>query len=110
MSTTPQGIFNYSKMNDRDKSYLVKLLGSLVLGVIAGITTGIIYTPGREGITTGWIGLLIFIVGFGLLSWYINEIYDLQEMSTQQIIRHGIFVSFLSYLWLWVVIFQFFIF
>ncbi len=110
MSSTEQGIFKYSKMNDKDKSYLVKLIGTLIAAVIAGIITGIIYTPGQPGLlSTGQIGFIIWVIAVLVLSYYIKIKFDLKDMSNQQIIRHGIFLGFLSYIFIWTIIFDYII-
>ena len=107
MSAEPQGIKNWSKLNDFNKSYLVKLLGTIFVAIITGIITGNRQLAGVEGITNGWLGLLILIgtlVGFSFL---IKSQFDLSDMTDMRIIRHGILICSLSFLFFWVVVFNF---
>lgn len=109
MSSSIQGIQNYSKMNDKDKSYLVKLIGTMIMSVVASIVTAIVYQKGQPaGISTGWIGLIIWIISVLGFSYYIKIKFNLTEMSNSQIIRHGIFVGFLTYIYIWIVLFDYF--
>lgn len=108
MSSSVQGIQNYSKMNDKDKSYLVKLIGTMIMAVVASIITAIVYQKGQPvGISTGWLGLIIWFVSVLVLSYFIKIKFNLSEMTNMQIIRHGIFVGFLTYLYIWIVLFDY---
>ena len=105
-SHDPQGIQHFSKMNDKDKAYMIKLVAILVTAIFAGIITGSIYQE------NGGIALIGFGLWLGvslISSWYVKMKYDLSSMSNTQIIRHGIALGFLSYIFIWSIIFQFFI-
>ena len=103
MSSNP-GIQNYSEMEDKDKAYLVKLLAVMVASIITGILTGLIYTPGTS---IAGIGFLVFFVVLLVMSFVIKTKFDLSDMNNVQIIRHGIMVCFLIFLFFWTTIFQF---
>jgi hypothetical protein len=106
MSSTPAGILNYDKMEDKDKAYLLKLLASIGLSLISGIITGISFD---EGANIWWLGFLLF---FGVQAGSIPILksrFDLKEMTDMQIFRHGIFVGLLMYIFFWTVIFDFLI-
>jgi hypothetical protein len=108
MSSTPQGIRNYSKMTDIDKAYLVKLLGAMGAAIIAGIVTGVMYAP-NEGAPTGLVGSLLWLattIGFTFL---IKMNFDLGDWTNVRIFRHGVFVGLLTYLYIWVTIFNYII-
>ncbi|MCY3411659.1 MAG: hypothetical protein INQ03_08520 [Candidatus Heimdallarchaeota archaeon] len=111
MSSNPQGIRNWSKLNDFDRSYIVKFVGTIIAAIITGIITGLRSKAGADGgFTNGWLGWLIFIVVTGGLTYYIKANYDLKDMTDVRILRHGIFVGFLSYWYFWAVIYNFIIF
>ena len=106
MSSTPQGIRNFSKMTEIDKAYLVKLLGTMAAAVIAGIISGVTHTEGG-GTSTGlwgWFIWLIASIGFTIL---IKFKYDLGDWNNIRIFRHGIFVGLLTYIYLWVTVFNY---
>ncbi|MHA2171421.1 MAG: hypothetical protein ACXAB7_16155 [Candidatus Kariarchaeaceae archaeon] len=114
MASSVSGIQNFSKMNDRDKSYLVKLVGTIIAAFIAGIVTGLFYSDsddasfgGTDSSRFGWLLWLISSIG---LSVFIKQKYDLGEMTNVQIFRHGIFVGLLNYIFFWTVIFNFLLF
>lgn len=114
MSSTPQGIRNYSKMNDFDKSYLVKLLVTITMAFITGIITGTRYDPdnppGYSGLDNGSLGFLIWFITTLIMTYYIKTNFDLSDMTNVRIFRHGVAIGFLSFIFFWVVIFQFYVF
>jgi hypothetical protein len=91
-------------MEDKDKAYLVKLLTILVMAFFTGILTGSIYP---ETGNIGRLGILIFLAASVGSSFFVKSKYDLSEMSDVQILRHGVIVTFLTYIFFWVTIFQF---
>ncbi len=104
--STPQGIRNYSKMTDIDKAYLVKLLGTMIAALIAGIISGVTHTEGG-GTSTGLLGWFIWIavsIGFTIL---IKIKFDLGDWTNIRIFRHGVFVGLLTYIYIWVTVFNF---
>ena len=113
MSSNPQGIRNYSKMNDVDKSYLVKLLGTIFMAFVTGIVTGERYDalnpPGYTGISNSSLGFLIWFVTTMVLTFYIRNKFNLADMTDFRIFRHGVAIGFLSFIFFWVVIFQFYL-
>ncbi len=109
MSSNPQGIMNWNKMNDKDKSYLVKLLGVITASIITGIFTGIRYKASHDytGISNGYLGLIIFLGISAILSYVIKIKFDLSEMTDIQIFRHGIMIGGISFLFFWTIIHNF---
>ena len=104
-----QGIFNFSKMKDIEKSYVVKLGGTIIAAVVSGIISGIFYEPEGDfnGTTSTNVGFLIwFITTLGLTYW-IKYKYDMGEWNDKRIFRHGIFMGFINYLFFWTVVFNF---
>ncbi|MHA2250249.1 MAG: hypothetical protein ACXAD7_07800 [Candidatus Kariarchaeaceae archaeon] len=111
MSSSAGGIQNFSQMNDKDKAYLVKLVGTIIAAVISGIICGTQYSE-EEGASFGASesGLTGFSIWFGVtlgFAYFIKAKYDLGEMTNQKIFRHGIFIGFLSYIFFWTVFFNF---
>lgn len=107
MSSTPAGILNYDKMEDKDKAYLLKLLASIVLSLIAGLITGIAFEPKVTNLW--WLGFLLYIgVQAGSIP-VLKSRFDLHEMTDMQIFRHGIFVGLLMFIFFWTVVFDFLI-
>ena len=110
MSSTPQGIFKFDEMNDKDKAYLVKLLAVIIASIFTALITGLRYEQAATGFTNGWLGLTIFFSTSIGMAYYIKDRFDLADMSNMQIFRHGIAIGFFSFLWIWIIVFQFFIF
>ena len=109
MSSQVQGVQNYSKMVDKDKAYLIKLLSAIGASVITGILTSILYDPNSTGGSSiGWIGLIIYIITLVVSSFFVKAKFRLdKEMTNGQIIRISIFMSFMTYVFLWIVLFNF---
>lgn len=114
MSANPTGIFNYSQLNDKDKAYIVKLSGILISAISMGIFSGLNYDPmgdgNIDGVAIGRLGFFVLLVMMLALSQFIKMKFNLSDMTNMQIFRHGIFVGFLSYLFFWTMIFNFFLF
>lgn len=106
MSSNPQGIRNWSKLNDKDRSYLVKLLGIIFVGIIMGFVSGYIYNT-QENQSSGFLNLFVLLVTIAGLSYYIKKKFDLSDMTNSQIFRHAIMIGSLSYLFFMVVVFNF---
>ena len=106
MSSTPQGIRNYSKMTDIDKAYLVKLLGTMGAALIAGIISGTTHTEGA-GTTTGLWGWALWLVASIGFTFLIKFKFDLGDWSNIRIFRHGVFVGLLTYIYIWVTVFNY---
>ena len=101
-----QGIFNFSKMKDLEKSYLVKLGGTIIAAFVSGIITGSLYKPngdfnGTDSTRTGF--LIWFLTTLGLTYW-IKYKYDLGEWKDVRIFRHGVFIGFINFLFFWICI------
>ncbi len=112
MAASVSGIQNFAKMNDKDKAYLVKLIGTIFAAIIAGIISGTQFSPdssfsASDSATTGW---LIWIISTLLLSWFIKFKYNLEGMTNLQIVRHGIMIGLLNYVFFWTVVFNFLLF
>jgi len=108
MSKTASGIQNYAQMTDKDKSYLLKMLGTILVAILSGIITGSMYNSGST--STGAIGFSIWLASLLGFSAFIKFQFDLREMTDVQIVRHGILVGFFMYLFFWTVIFNYVIF
>lgn len=101
-----QGIFNFSKMKDLEKAYVVKLAGTIITAFIMGIISGIFYEADGN-FKSGRTGFAVwFLVTVGLTYW-IKYKYDMGEWNDKRIFRHGIFIGFLNYLFFWTVTFNF---
>ena len=109
MSANPQGIFNYSKMNDIDKSYLVKIIATIILAIFTGIITGFMYEPNSTAISAGMIGFSLWLIGSVASIYILNLYFDMGDWTSVRVFRHGVFVSLLTYLFFWIVIFNFII-
>ena len=101
-----QGIFNFSKMKDGEKAYLVKLLGTITTAIIMGFISGLFYPDTIDGIAIGRLGFFVwFLVTLGLTYW-VKYKYDLSEWNDKRIFRHGVFIGFFHYLFWWTVWFN----
>ena len=101
-----QGIFNFSKMKDGEKAYLVKLIGTIVTAMTMGIISGTLYPDTIDGTTSGRLGFFVwFITTLGLTYW-IKFKYDLSDWNDKRIFRHGLFLGFLNYIFWWSVVFN----
>jgi len=101
-----QGIFNFSRMKDGEKSYLVKLIGIILASVIMGFISGVYYPETITGSQSGQLGFLVwFLVNLGLTYW-VKFKYDLSDWNDKRIFRHGLIVGLLQYLFWWTVIFN----
>ncbi len=101
-----QGIFNFSKMKDLEKAYLVKLSGTMIAAVIMGIISGLFYEKGGSFDSTKVGFLMWFLVTLSLTYW-IKYKYDMGEWNDKRIFRHGVFVGFLYYIFFWTVSYNF---
>jgi len=105
--SNPTGILNYNKLNDRDKSYIVKLSGTIIAAILYGVIGGANYA--NEEITgqpNGRLGFLIWLLVTLALAQVIKMKFNLADMTDMQIFRHGVFVGFLSYLFFWIIFFN----
>ncbi|MHA2033600.1 MAG: hypothetical protein ACW99A_05420 [Candidatus Kariarchaeaceae archaeon] len=103
-----QGIFNFSKMKDKEKSYLVKLIGTIITAFVVGIISAVFYEKdgSYDGQTMGRAGFLIWFLSTLALTYWIKFKYDLSDWNDKRIFRHGVFVGFLNYLFWWTVVFN----
>ncbi len=106
MSTpTPGSILKFKTFSNEDKAYTIKLLGSVVTGILMGIVSAIVYT--NSNLTIGFVGLAVYIlqsIGLGL---FLKKYYNLDKMSNGKAIRHGIMMGFFVFLYLWITVFDF---
>ena len=109
MSTRQQGIWNFSKFNDKEKAFTLKYLVGIACGILAGVITGLIYSPEETGWLVGLLGLAIFLGESVLISYFVKMQYKLEDPDFFVTWRHGIFTNLILYLFFWILIFNFFI-
>ncbi len=73
-----------------------------------GIVSGIVYES--SGQRLGWIGLIFYFLQAYLMGIYVKKKYSLKDMTPIRAMRHGIMMGFFVFLYLWVAIFNFFLF
>ncbi|RMG20865.1 MAG: hypothetical protein D6732_28305 [Methanobacteriota archaeon] len=105
---TPGAIWKFKEFNDFDKAYSIKLLASTISGIIMGIVSGIVYLSSQERL--GWVGLIFYFAQSYLVGLYVKKKYALKDMTPIRAMRHGIMMGFFVFLYLWVAVFNFFLF
>lgn len=103
MSAKVSGIQNFSRLDDVDKVYMLKLIAILVGAILSGIISGSVYEPGTR---IAWIGFSSFFILFVGTS-YAGKFYYNLELTNVQLLRQGIFLLFVIFIFFWVVIFNF---
>ncbi|MDH5401514.1 MAG: hypothetical protein OEY49_03395 [Candidatus Heimdallarchaeota archaeon] len=110
-STTPAGLQNYSKISDRDKAYLFKILASIFGGLISGIVIGVNYdTENFIGTWNNFFFWFFFLLPNISLVPILKKQFNLEGMDNKKIFRHGIMVGFFLNLFFCTVVFNFFLF
>ncbi len=105
---TPGAIWKFKEFKDVDKAYSVKLLASTLSGILMGIVSGVVYNTSKT--TLGWVGLFFYFIQSYVFGIYVKKKYNLKEMTNTRAFRHGVMMGFFIFLYLWIAIFNFFIF
>jgi hypothetical protein len=100
-------LFRFKELDNKEKAYYVRIMGSLTIGIISGIISGSIYVPGENALLISRIGFGLFWAQTFILAYFTRSFYNLNDWSHKKLIFHGLIVGFFFFLFFWIVIFNF---